>query len=204
MNILPFRLQDDLAEALSEAKRCLAGGGVVLVPTETFYGLACDPWSKKGVSRVLELKDRPRDMALPVLAADWDQVDRLTRVPEAWRGRLKAVWPGPITAVLPTRTGLAASLKATVAVRIPGHGLLRRMLAETGPLTGTSANRHGDSPAVTVEDATMSLIGEPDLALDGGPSPGGQPSTLVDLTGVRARILRQGPEAWDHKDRVKD
>lgn len=204
MNILPFRLQDDLAEALSEAKRCLANGGVVLVPTETFYGLACDPWSEKGVSRVLELKERPRDMALPVLAADWAQVDRLTQVPEVWRGRLKAQWPGPITAILRTRTRLPASLMTTVAIRIPGHGLLRHMLAETGPLTGTSANRHGDSPAVTVEEATMSLIGEPDLALDGGPSPGGQPSTLVDLTGVRARILRQGPEVWDHSNRLKN
>lgn len=176
----------------------------MLLPTETFYGLACDPWSEEGVSRVLTLKDRPRDMALPVLAADWVQVDRLTRVPEAWRGRLQALWPGPITAVLPTREDIAASSTPTVAVRIPGHGLLRQMLAETGPLTGTSANRHGDRPAVTAAEATKSLVGEPDLILDGGPSPGGQPSTLVDLTGVRARILRQGPEVWDESVGVKN
>ncbi len=197
MRVLPFHQQDDLAAAAPQVERCLAEAGVVLLPTETFYGLACNPYSEEAVSRVLELKDRPRDMPLPVLAADWAQVDRLTVVPECWRDRLQTLWPGPITVVLPARQALPASLEATVAVRIPGHGLLRNLLAVTGPLTGTSANRHGDRPADDVAGAIRSLVGDPDLALDGGQSPGGKPSTLVDLTGVMVRILRQGPEVWD-------
>ncbi len=170
----------------------------MLLPTETFYGLGCDPWSEEAVHKVLDLKDRPRDMPLPVLAADWTQVDRLTVVPEAWRRRLESRWPGPITAVLPLRKSLPLSMADTVAVRIPDHRLLRRLLSETGPLTGTSANRHGDSPTVDVGAALRSLVGDPDLVLDGGPVAGGRPSTLVDLTGLEARILRQGAEAWDH------
>ena len=197
MRVLPFHGQDDLAAAAPQVKRCLAEAGVVLLPTETYYGLACNPYSEEAVRRVLDLKDRPRDIPLPVLAADWAQVDRLTVVPEVWRQRLEAVWPGPVTAVLPTRQALSASLAATVAVRIPGHGLLRQLLAVTGPLTGTSANRHGGRPAVDVAGAMRSLVGDPDLALDGGPAPGGNPSTLVDLSGVGVRVLRQGAEEWD-------
>lgn len=199
---VPFGQNVDLAAAVSSVQDALLHGGVVLLPTETFYGLACDPRSEKGVHRVLRLKGRPRNMALPVLAADWDQVDRLTQVTEVWRCRLQSLWPGPITAVLPLQEDLAASPAATVAVRIPGHRLLRRMLCETGPLTGTSANRHGDPPATTVAEAMASLLGEPDLILDGGPTPGGQPSTLVDLTGERPRILRQGPEVWDENTEI--
>ncbi|MEN8165145.1 MAG: Sua5/YciO/YrdC/YwlC family protein, partial [Acidobacteriota bacterium] len=79
-------------------------------------------------------------------------------------------------------------------------GLLRQLLAVTGPLTGTSANRHGDRPAVDVAGAIRSLVGDPDMALDGGPAPGGQASTLVDLSGTRARVLRQGAETWEIRD----
>lgn len=196
MIVLPFHRQRDLAVALPQVWSCLAEAGVVLVPTETSYGLAGDPWSEEVVCRVLYLKDRPRDMPLPVLAADWAQVDRLTVVPETWRRRLETAWPGPVTAVLPLREALPASLVGTVAVRIPGHSLLRRLLAETGPLTGTSANRHGDRPAIDVAGAQRSLADDPDLALDGGPAPGGRPSTLVDLTGARVQILRQGAVLW--------
>ncbi len=196
MIILPFHLKEDLAAAAPRVERCLTEGGVVLLPTETFYGLACNPYSEEAVSRVLELKDRPGDMALPILAADWVQVDRLTVVPEIWRQRLEGVWPGPLTAVLPSRQCSSVSLEATVAVRIPGHELLRQLLAVTGPLTGTSANRHGDRPTIDVAGAMRSLTGNPALALDGGPSPGGQPSTLVNLTGTTARVLRQGAQVW--------
>ena len=196
MIVLPFHRGRDLAAVVPRVKRCLAEAGVVLVPTETFYGLAGDPYSEEAVCRILDLKDRPRDMPLPVLAADWTQVDRLTDVPEAWRRHLETVWPGPITAVLPVRQALPVSTGGPVAIRIPGHAMLRRLLGETGPLTGTSANHHGDRPTVDVPDALRSLAGDPDLVLDGGTTPGGQPSTLVDLTGVGVRILRQGAEVW--------
>ncbi len=197
MRVLTFRQKVDLEAVIPQVERCLAEAGVVLLPTETFYGLGCDPWSEDAVHTVLDLKDRPRDMPLPVLAADWVQVDRLTVIPETWRSRLIDFWPGPLTAVLPARQSLPASLEDTVAVRIPGHELLRQLLAVTGPLTGTSANRHGEQPAIDIEGAMKSLTGDPALALDGGPSPGGHPSTLVDLTGTTVRVLRQGAEMWN-------
>lgn len=196
MLTLPFHERDDLGVAVPQVKRCIAEAGVVLLPTETFYGLGCDPWSEEAVHTVLDLKNRPRDMPLPILAADWAQVDQLTVVPELWRHRLERRWPGPITAVLPLRQSLPLSMADTVAVRIPAHRLLRRLLSETGPLTGTSANRHGDPPAKDPLAALRSLVGDPELVLDGGSLVGGLPSTLVDLTGAEARVLRQGVEAW--------
>jgi L-threonylcarbamoyladenylate synthase len=197
MIVRPFSEPRDLEAALPQVRACLGDSGVVLLPTETFYGLACDPWSKTGVRRVFELKNRPRESFLPVLAANWEQVDRLVLVAETWRARLRALWPGAITVVLPTRKTILASSGSTVAVRIPGHGLLRQLLEVTGPLTGTSANSHGETPENDLEGALRSLGGDPDLALDGGPTPGGSPSTLVDLTGPEAQILRQGLEVWD-------
>ena len=98
--------------------------------------------------------------------------------------------------VLRARRPLPAGTAGTLAVRIPGHDLLRALLYLTGPLTATSANRHGGPPGTTLEAALLGLDGEPDLALDGGPTPGGVASTLVDLTGSEPRVLRVGPAPW--------
>lgn len=199
MILLPFDSSEDLEAALPQVQTCLAADGVVLVPTETFYGLAADPYSHRAVANVLRLKGRPQHMPFSVLAADWDQVERMAVVSQSWRIRLEAVWPGPITAVFPARVELPAAPGGTVAVRIPGHSMLRKLLFETGPLTGTSANAHGDEPAVEVSDALNSLVGEPGLVLDGGRAPGGQASTLMDLTGTSPKVLRQGAELWIDK-----
>lgn len=196
MILLPFGKPQDLVAALPQVRLCLAHAGVVLLPTETFYGLAADPYSQEAVDTVLELKGRPHDMPFLVLAANWDQINQLAVVPEFCRPRLEFLWPGPITAVLPARSALPASPGGTVALRIPGHLMLRKLLNETGPLTGTSANFHGQRPSVDVDRALESLAGKPALALDGGPAPGGRPSTLVDLSGEQVRILRQGALSW--------
>ncbi len=197
MQVFPFRDRSDLTGVVPVVQRCLADAGVVLLPTETFYGLACDPWSERAVGKVLDLKGRPGDMPLPVLAGDWGQVERVALVPENWRSRLEGLWPGPTTVVLPLHQAIPASPVATVAIRIPGHRLLRQLLGTTGPLTGTSANRHGIPPLVDVSGVLGALVGSPNLVLDGGTVPGGLASTLVDLSGAKARILRQGPAVWD-------
>jgi L-threonylcarbamoyladenylate synthase len=187
---------EDLQAAAAAALQVIGAGGVVLIPTETFYGLAADPRSAAGVARVYALKGRPRVLALPVLCADWEQVEELVAVEERLRARLELVWPGPTTVVLPARARLACAPADTLAVRIPGLEVLRRLLAVTGPLTGTSANRHGRAPARRAASALAALHGEPDLTLDGGTTPGGSPSTLVDLTVEPARVLRGGPQPW--------
>lgn len=197
MRVLPFRDPADLEEAAAAAGRVRAAGGVILIPTETFYGLAADPLNATGVARVYALKDRPAGMPLPVLCADWQQVLAAVDVPERYRVRLSRTWPGPLTAVLAARRPPAAAAGATtLAVRVPGHPMLRALLYRIGPLTGTSANRHGRAPATTPDEASGALAGAPDLVLDGGVTAGGSPSTLVDLSGAEPRVLRPGPVTW--------
>ena len=143
------------------------------------------------------MKRRPPDKALPILCADHQQVASLVDLPQRFRVRLGRMWPGALTVILPLRRPLAACPGGTVAVRIPAHELLRAVLYRTGPLTGTSANRHGEPPRSTASEAVAALDGTPDLVLDGGPSPGGRASTVVDLTGAEPRILRPGPVVWE-------
>ncbi len=131
-------------------------------------------------------------MPLPVLAANWRQVEQLVEVPERFRTNLEASWPGPLTAVLHSRHPVAASPGPTIAVRIPGHDLLRALLDRVGPVTGTSANRHGRPAPVTANEALVSLNGAPHLVLEGGRTEGGGPSTVVSLTGEQPRLLRSG------------
>jgi tRNA threonylcarbamoyl adenosine modification protein (Sua5/YciO/YrdC/YwlC family) len=143
------------------------------------------------------MKDRPSELALPVLCADWRQLESLVAVPDFYRIKLTRLWPSALTVVLPTVDDVPAARRGTLAVRIPGHAELRALLYGIGPLTGTSANRHGDPPVTTVDDAVASLVGAPDLALDAGTTRGGEASTLVDLSGNRPEILRPGPCAWE-------
>lgn len=197
MTRLPFRTPDEVAAAVAPVAEVVASGGVVLVPTESFYGLAADPRSRAARQRVDALKGRPSELGLPVLCADWQQLESLVVVPERFRVKLSRVWPAALTTVLPAKLELAAARGATLAVRIPDHRELRALLYLVGPLTGTSANRHGASPCTTVDDALLSLAGTPELALDQGPTAGGMASTLVDLTGVEPQLLRAGPWLWD-------
>lgn len=186
-----------LAAAEAAAVQVLARHGVVLLPTESFYGLGADPADEAAVERVFELKGRPADQALPVVCSDWQQVESLVAIPDRYRVRLSRIWPAALTVVAPCRRPLPAARFDTLAVRIPGHGLLRALLYRVGALTATSANRHREPPAVEVDPALAGLAGEPELALDGGRLAGGPASTLVDLTTDPPRLIRPGPVAWE-------
>ena len=197
MRTVPFCRDEDVTEAAAAAADVVAAAGLVLLPTETFYGLAADPRRSEGVDRVYAAKGRPSDLALPVLCADWQQVQSLVNVPEEFRVRLSRIWPGALTVILPSHDRLPASPTQTLAVRIPGHAMLRAVLYRTGPLTGTSANHHGRPACVEAAEALESMAEAPDLVLDGGATAGGVPSTLVDLTGDQPRVVRKGPVLWD-------
>jgi len=197
MKRLRFMTDGDAAGAGREAADVLGSGGVVVLPTETFYGLAADPGCVKAVARVFAMKKRPQDLPLSVLCSDWAQLEALVEVPEEHRVRLSRIWPGPLTAVLRCRRDLPVAFDGTLAVRIPGHARLRTVLYRSGPITGTSANRHGDDPPIGADAALASLTSPPDLLLDGGVTEGREPSTVVDLTGVEPRVLRQGVFSWD-------
>jgi L-threonylcarbamoyladenylate synthase len=194
---LPFVEPGDVAEAVQAASATVAQGGVLLLPTESFYGLGTDPWSESGVARIFILKDRPAELGLPVLCADWQQLESLVVVPEVYRVKLARIWPAALTVVLPTVGEVPAARSGTLAVRIPGHNELRALLYLLGPLTATSANRHGDPPSTAVDGAVASLAEPPDLALDAGSTAGGRPSTLIDLSRGEPEILRPGACAWE-------
>jgi len=194
---LGFSHPSDTREALAVAADVVAAGGVVLIPTESFYGLGADPRRKDAVERVFALKGRPDGLALPVVCSDWDQVDSLVDIAAAHRVRLSRIWPAALTVVAPCCVGLAAAAAATLAVRIPAHDMLRALLYRVGPLTATSANRHGQPACVDAAAALESLLGAPDLVLDAGELAGGRASTMIDLSSGEAREIRPGPVLWD-------
>ena len=199
MQAVPFTLPSHLPAAVAAVREALSRHGVIALPTETFYGLAVDPDDETAVARVFAIKGRDAAKALLLVVADVAQAGGVAALDEARRAALAVVWPAPLTVVLPARRPLAAA-GATVAVRVPAHPLLRSLLARVGPLTATSANRGGAPPCAAANAVRAALADDVDLILDGGPTAGGVPSTLVDWTGDRPLLLRPGafplPASW--------
>jgi L-threonylcarbamoyladenylate synthase len=187
-------------EALALAAEALDAGQLIIYPTDTLYALGCRADAGEAVRRVRDAKGREAGKALPLVAADLEQVGALCRSmsPEA-RRLAAAYWPGPLTLVLEAGLGVAEEVTAGaagVAVRVPAHPLLLRLCARVGPLVSTSANRSGSAPPRTCEEAVAQVGFAAAIALDGGPG-GDRPSTIVDLTGGAPRLLRAGAVAWD-------
>jgi L-threonylcarbamoyladenylate synthase len=183
------------AAVLSEALRVLREGGVLAYPTETFYGLAVDARSAEACRRLLDLKGRPEDKAFPCIVSGVGQLEEAAaRVEAPARELARRFWPGPLTLVVAARRGLAASsADGGIAIRASSVRLARD-LAEGlgGPITATSANRSGEPAAITADKAASSLDPGLDLILDGGPCPGGLPSTIVDVREMPPKLLREG------------
>ncbi|HEX9304338.1 MAG TPA: L-threonylcarbamoyladenylate synthase [Thermoanaerobaculia bacterium] len=194
------RLPDLLASAeeLTRLSVVLARGGVAAVPTETFYGLAADPTNETGVSRVFAIKGRDDGKPLLVLFSDPAQLDALGVAAERPQlDRFLAIWPAALTVVLPLRSPIAASRGGvTLALRMPAAPRLRELLSAVGPLTGTSANRSGDLPLGDPDAVERAFGSDLDLVVDGGPTAGGEPSTLIDATREPFRVLRRGAFRW--------
>ncbi len=173
----------------------LARGGVLAIPTESSYGLAADPRNAEGVEAIYRVKERERGQPLPVVAADRGQIASLpVRADEPWVHALAAFWPAPLSLLLELSFDLpAAAGSGRLAVRVPAHEGLRRLLGELGtPLTATSANRSGEPPLRDPEATAQLLAGHDAVVVDGGPLPGGAPSTLVGFRAGRLEILRAG------------
>ena len=181
---------------LREAERALGAGGVLAVPTETFYALAARPFDPAAVGRIRAIKGRGEDKPILVLIGERRQLPHLVRdIPAAAYPLMDAFWPGPLTLVMPADARLPEGVTCrteSVAVRHSPHRGLVRLLIRVGPLTGTSANRSGQPAVCTAEDVQASLGPQIDLILDGGRTPGGASSTVVD-TRNPVRILREGP-----------
>jgi L-threonylcarbamoyladenylate synthase len=187
---------DARAEGLTMAARAVRGGRLVVLPTDTVYGLGCDAFSAEAVRGLLAAKHRGPDMPVPVLVGSWSTIDGLVlSVPRAARDLIEAFWPGGLSLVLPHAPSLAWDLgqtKGTVMLRMPLHPVALELLRDVGPMAVSSANVSGQPPASNAAMAQEQLGDSVDVYLDGGPS--GEPvaSTIVDLTADHPRILREG------------
>jgi L-threonylcarbamoyladenylate synthase len=176
-------------------------GGVVGYPTDTLYGLAVDPRHEGAVQRLFALKGRDAASAIPLIAASLDQARDVAEVSSADQRLAESFWPGPLTLVMPAKPGLAPSLLGkgfTIGVRVPAHLVAVSLAVDLGfAITSTSANRSGQPAATTAEEVATALDDAIDLVLDDGPSPGGAPSTIVEVTHGRARLIRAGAVPWE-------
>jgi L-threonylcarbamoyladenylate synthase len=177
-------LQADAPGAVEEAAAALGRGELVAFPTDTVYGLAA---GHDHVRKLYVAKDRPKEKRISVLLSDATNMDASAQVTPAARALADAFWPGPLTLVL------VAPRRGTLAFRVPDHPMARRLIAASGGgLPVTSANRSGGADARTAQEVLDQLDGRIALVLDGGETPGGVPSTVVDCTTDRIKILREG------------
>ena len=178
------------------ASRIVRKGGLVVYPTETVYGLGCDPFNIEAVKRVFKVKGERRK-PLPILASNINHVEKIAYISKEGKKIAKNFWPGPLTLVFPKKLVLPDIVTCnldSVGVRIPKHDVALQLInSSDGLLIGTSANRTGEKPPRTVQEATQRLKEEVDVILDGGPTTLGKPSTVADLTSKKPRILREGP-----------
>ena len=173
----------------------LKAGECVVLPTDTVYGIAVLASDREAIARLQQAKGRADEFPPPVMVADIDQAWEFVAPPKPYAQRLaERFWPGGLTLILPTeRTDLSlAEQTKTLGIRIPALTPLRALLRLTGPLAVSSANTHGFDPATNLEEAISQLGAQVSLYIDGGPTPGAIPSTVVDCSGEKARILRVG------------
>jgi L-threonylcarbamoyladenylate synthase len=182
--------------ALDRAVDVLKLGGLVAFPTETFYGLGALALDPAAVRRVFELKGRPASKPLLVLVGSVAMAEDLATVTEQARALMARHWPGALTLVLPARPKLPVELTAdtaTIGVRQSSHPVAMALVVRLGgPLTAPSANPSDAPPPTTGDEVLDYFAGSVDLLLDAGPSPGGLPSTVLDMTGATPRVLRPG------------
>ena len=181
---------------LEQALRVLRSGGMVAFPTDTVYGLGALAFDGAAVKRIYTAKGRPVEKAIPILLGDEADLAKVTMGVPDLASRLAAhYWPGPLTLVIPKHPDLpeAVSATETIGVRMPDHPVARMLLQAAGPMAVTSANISGQPSPSTAEEVQDQLGGRIALIIDGGRTPGGVPSTVVDCTGAEPSILREGP-----------
>jgi L-threonylcarbamoyladenylate synthase len=201
------KLPLDMKEQIEKGISILKGGGIVAFPTDTVYGLGATASNQLALERIYEVKERPRDMALPLLLADVSQISEVAEPvpPIAWL-LADHFLPGALTIVLHKSNSIPGIITAggvTVAIRVPAHPI-PVALAEGlgGHIAGTSANESGKPSSLTAEEVYSQFGDKMDLVIDGGRCPGGRESTIIDVTGEEAVILREGAISREELEKV--
>jgi L-threonylcarbamoyladenylate synthase len=205
----PTETDEQREAAIEAASLTIQRGGLAVIPTDTVYGVAADAFDADAVRDLLDAKGRGRDMPPPVLVSAATTLDALAvRVPAYARALVEEFWPGPLTIVCHAQPSLQWDLgdtRGTVAARMPDHEIALEILERTGPLAVSSANRTG-MPAATDADQVEEMLGDAvDVLVDAGPSPTSEvptASTIIDVTGPRPRLLRQGVLSLDQLNGV--
>lgn len=189
-------LSAEFSTTIPHAVDVLNHGGLVAFPTDTVYGLAALPFESQVVEQLYSAKGRSSDRAIAILIGDVSQLSQVT----AEMGRIartlaQRFWPGPLTLVVSRHPSLPNTLSPlpTIGVRMPDHPVTLALLRRSGPLAVTSANLSGQANTTTAQETLQQLEGRIHLIIDGGRTPGGVPSTVVDCTGIEPAVLRQGP-----------
>ena len=191
MNVLKATADNILA-----ASDTIKMGGLVIYPTDTVYGLGCDPLNVEATKRIFKIKGE-RKKPLPILASDGRHAEKIAYLNEKARKIIARFWPGPLTIVVPKKpilpNGVTSNLDS-VGVRVPDHEIAVKLINLSGGfLTGTSANKTGEKPPRTVLEVAEELGKEVDLILDGGRTPLGSSSTVIDLISGAPKLQREGP-----------
>ena len=185
------------SRGITTAAGAVKNGGLVVLPTDTVYGVGADAFDSAAVAALLTAKGRGRDMPVPVLVGSWHTIDGLAlSVSTPTRDLVRAFWPGALSLVVRQAPSVRWDLgdaRGTVMLRMPLHPVAIELLREVGPMAVSSANISGRPPAVNADDARGQLGELVDVYLDAGPSAQQAASTILDLTGAEPRILRSGP-----------
>ena len=194
---IDFESPEASRKTLETIQSVLDSGGVIAFPTDTFYGLGADPFNPEAISKIFRIKQRPADKPLLVLIHSQDQVDRLTdQITPLAKLLMRLFWPGSLTLLFKAASGLPRELTAgtvKVGIRLPAHLFTLQLLERLGrPLTAPSANISGQQAPKAIWEFANTLGEDLDLIVDGGPAPGGKPSTILDATTNPPILVREG------------
>jgi L-threonylcarbamoyladenylate synthase len=209
VEMMQVELPEHIQKQVEKGIEIIREGGVIAFPTDTVYGLGAGAYIEPAINRIFQIKQRPPNMALPILLADASQIHEVAQdIPaNGWR-LIKEFLPGGLTLVV-YRTKIVKDIITaggdTVAIRIPDHPVPRALIRGCGmPIIGTSANISGKPPILTAEDARNELGSVVDLVIEGYPSPAGTESTVIDVTGEIPVILRNGAISRSEIERISE
>ena len=194
---IDFEQPDTSSKAVENLQSVLNTGGVIAFPTDTFYGLGADPFNPDALSKIFQIKQRPADKPLLVLIHSFAQLEDLTQeLSDNARKLIAHFWPGPLTLIFKSAPGLPDALTTgtgTIGIRLPRYPFTCKLIETLGrPLTAPSANLSGERELGTAQEVEKALGDKIDLIVDGGPAPGGKPSTVLDTTTEPPTLLREG------------